>query len=470
MSYAKQYFKDGNVLGASQLNNMDNQIYKNESSITTLNNNISAALQIATNQNTEGVISPNWENALIVKALISSDIIPANDDDDEVKVAQIGDTLYIVGKSEQSSLQASAIEDYKDSDIRTAYLFDISTIGEEVFSDSGFINIFVYGLLESIGSRAFADCNSNSVTNFLSYDYTDTDGAYQYSFYDTEVAEDAFEGCESVLGIVGNTLVNAHFASESLEIPDFVTALGYDSFSSNHTTEKLYLNNVLTISDYYQLKCENLKTVELGNFTNIGRVDIIFDLRNIEYISSYNNPYYSSNDGVLFDKDRKTLLMYPGNRADSTYTIPSGTEKLASGSMDNLYNLVSIIIPNTVTSIAAPYFGDVIKLQTFDVAEDNTKFSSEDGILFNKSKTELIRCPQASTITEYVVPDSVRDIYYDAFKNCSSLTSITIKNPKCDIWESPYTIPATATIYGYAGSKAEAYATKYNRTFIPITE
>ena len=56
----------------------------------------------------------------------------------------------------------------------------------------------------------------------------------------------------------------------------------------------------------------------------------------------------------------------------------------------------------------------------------------------------------------------------DAFYGCSSLTSITILNPDCQIDDSQNAIPSTATIYGYTGSTAAAYAKKYGRTFVSI--
>lgn len=56
------------------------------------------------------------------------------------------------------------------------------------------------------------------------------------------------------------------------------------------------------------------------------------------------------------------------------------------------------------------------------------------------------------------------------------LTSITINNPECEIYDSPDTFTndtnsgLTATIYGYENSTAQAYAEKYGRTFVSLGE
>ena len=76
---------------------------------------------------------------------------------------------------------------------------------------------------------------------------------------------------------------------------------------------------------------------------------------------------------------------------------------------------------------------------------------------------------ECANLNEIVIPDNVTTIGNAAFSGCTSLASITIKNPECVIYDDKYTISSEATIYGYANSTAQTYAEKYNRTFIEIT-
>jgi hypothetical protein len=57
--------------------------------------------------------------------------------------------------------------------------------------------------------------------------------------------------------------------------------------------------------------------------------------------------------------------------------------------------------------------------------EDNLVYSSCDGILFDKCRKVLIRCPEGFT-GSYTVPDSVSVIEYAAFARCKGLESIVI--------------------------------------------
>jgi hypothetical protein len=68
----------------------------------------------------------------------------------------------------------------------------------------------------------------------------------------------------------------------------------------------------------------------------------------------------------------------------------------------------------------------------------NTAYSSEDGILFNKLKTTLIRYPEGKTNTSYSIPVSVTTIGSYAFRSCSGLTSIIIPNSVTTIGNSAF--------------------------------
>ena len=148
-----------------------------------------------------------------------------------------------------------------------------------------------------------------------------------------------------------------------------------------------------------------------------------------------------------------STVTYEGN----TYTV----RNIQTNAFYNCPNLKTIIIPSTVTSIAMtnPYgidgyhscFYNCTSLKTFIVSADNPNYSAVGGVLFNKDKTTLFKCPQAKS-GEYTIPLTVNTINDCAFSGCSSITSISLPNSITSIGEyaffdctslsSPIIIPA----------------------------
>jgi hypothetical protein len=100
------------------------------------------------------------------------------------------------------------------------------------------------------------------------------------------------------------------------------------------------------------------------------------------------------------------------------------------------YNTYSISIPATLTDIPIDAF-KCPNLTSISVEIGNDTYVSENGVLFNKTKTILIRCPQG-TRGDYVVPDSVTTIGESAFAHCKYLTSITIPNSVTSIGKKAF--------------------------------
>ena len=101
-------------------------------------------------------------------------------------------------------------------------------------------------------------------------------------------------------------------------------------------------------------------------------------------------------------------------------------------------SLASITFPNSVTSIGYEAFDNCDKLNQINVDTANTVYSSVNGVLFSKDKTELIRYPEGKADTSYSIPDGVTNIGSGTFYNCSSLTSITILNSVTSIGDGAF--------------------------------
>lgn len=111
----------------------------------------------------------------------------------------------------------------------------------------------------------------------------------------------------------------------------------------------------------------------------------------------------------------------------TTVTIPEGVTTIGRSAFLLCYQLKQITIPASVTSVSDSAFSDCIELKQIYVSENNEYYSSdENGVLFNKDKTYLLRFPPNNDATQYVIPDSTITVGDRALASNKNLKTITI--------------------------------------------
>ena len=194
---------------------------------------------------------------------------------------------------------------------------------------------------------------------------------------------------------------------------DKITSIGENAFSSCpslHTLEGL--PKLINIGPSAFANCKRLTSITIpDSVTSIG--DYAFNgctgLTSIEVPNSVTTiPAYAFNGC--------TGLM--------NITIPNSVTTIPAYAFNGCTGLMNITIPDSVTSIGDYAFVGCTGLTSITVSENNSAYSSVDGILYDKNKTKIVHVPEA--IKGATIPDSVTSIGEGAFKGCSSLESITI--------------------------------------------
>jgi hypothetical protein len=225
---------------------------------------------------------------------------------------------------------------------------------------------------------------------------------------------------------IGDSAFADHSKLTSVTLPESVTSIGMYAF--NHCcalSEVTVPNSVITIGMYAFVNCERLEEITIpASVNHIGKY-AFNDCGKLSAIHvDEGNRMYSSEDGVLFNKNKSVLIRYPAGR-QGAYRIPDSVKKIEADAFADCSHLTDIVIPDGVREIGKRAFTDCKRLTGIEADGYNALYSSKNGVLFNKERTVLIQYP-AGREGAYVVPDTVLEIAEDAFANCGKLTEITL--------------------------------------------
>ena len=204
-----------------------------------------------------------------------------------------------------------------------------------------------------------------------------------------------------------NSYTNAY--SGVVTIPSMVTYNG-----KNYT--------VTQIQNFAFSNCPDLKTVNIPS--TVSNIAVTYKNGNYfsscfsgctsfkAFIISSDNPYYSAVGGVLFDKDKTTLIKCPQAKTGE-YSVPSTIKKISEGAFYECTSLTSISLPNSITSIGQYAFYICSSLTNINIPTNLTELGS---FVFSN----------CSSLSEIIIPIGIKIIPKRAFQDCSSLTSVTI--------------------------------------------
>ncbi len=228
----------------------------------------------------------------------------------------------------------------------------------------------------------------------------------------TAIGDEAFNACTSLTSVtvpdsvttIGDSAFNACTSLTSVTIPDSVTTIGGSAFSScTSLTAVIIPDSVTTIGGSAFYAC--------GSLTGI-TVDA-------------ENPYYSSLEGVLFNKNQTVLIQCPGGKTGA-YTIPDSVISIGGWAFAWCTSLTAVTIPDSVTTVVR---------SAFFHCESLTSVTIPDSVA-TIEKSVFQKC---ISLTSVIIPNSVTTIGNYAFADCASLTSVNIPDGVTTIGEQAFT-------------------------------
>ncbi|MDE7281464.1 MAG: leucine-rich repeat domain-containing protein, partial [Ruminiclostridium sp.] len=120
-------------------------------------------------------------------------------------------------------------------------------------------------------------------------------------------------------------------------------------------------------------------------------------------------------------------MAFSGCSSLTSVNIPNSVREIGSNAFYGCTSLTSVNIPESVSEMYGYHvFEGCSSLKSINVDDNNSNFSSLNGVLFNKDKTFLIQYPAKKEDKSYSIPNSVTNIEDIAFNGCTSLTSVKV--------------------------------------------
>jgi len=239
----------------------------------------------------------------------------------------------------------------------------------------------------------------------------------------TSIGDGAFLGCkhlssiiipDSVISIGGRAFEDCS-SLVNVAIPDSVISIGDEAFHNCRRLDSILVGNMVTcIKPQLFLGCSRLAGIILGNSVSAIALSAFADCANLANITvSPDNQSYSSQDGVLYNKDKTEIIYFPKGKAGA-YTIPEKVTRIDQKAFYGCWHLIEIIIPDSVVSIGDAAFCNCTSLSSVTIGEGVTSISNA---LFGGC-INLIRVTMARRFSGFG---------HEAFRDCYRLDGINVK-------------------------------------------
>ena len=330
--------------------------------------------------------------------------------------------------------------------------------GAAVFQGfTGITSIVIPDSVISIGVSTFSGCTSlaeitvspdnknyssvagvlfnKDVSELIVYPKGNGRSAYTVPDGVTSIGGSAFSGCTSLSKVdLPKTLTTIEAGTfrdctslKEIVIPDSVTEIrsnwGYDgcdgAFSGCTSLSKVDLPKKLTTIEAGTFRdCTSLKEIVIPD--SVTEIRCNWGLGAFSGCTSLSKVDLSKNLTMIYE------YTFSGCTSLKEIIIPDSVIKILDHAFSNCTSLESITIGSGVESLGDEWIASCRRLENITVSPENKTYSSVDGVLFNKDKSELSAYPIGNKRSSYTIPDGVEKIGKKAFYGCRYIESLTI--------------------------------------------
>lgn len=309
--------------------------------------------------------------------------------------------------------------------------YTVNTIGYTAFSDAkNVLSVIMPNTITKIDDYAFFLCsNLQSVT---------------FSSNLESIGNDAFYNCEGLKSVtipnsvksIGEWAFAVCVSLSNVVLPESIKSLGYNTFYACYALENITLPSTLEVlGDYCFYYCTGLKNIALPSYLKqIGKYCFgsCEALQNIEFPSSLEKidegafTYCTSLKNIVINVPEIARETFRACTSLTQISLGNKIKTIGDYAFFTCHSLTSVTIPSSVEVIGCGIFSNCSSLEAINVESGNTRFQSQDGVLYNKGMTVLLNYPGGKKDTYFKFPSTVTTIIEEAFNGTVNLTGIEI--------------------------------------------
>lgn len=334
----------------------------------------------------------------------------------------------------------------------------VSVIGTRAFTDCYSLKSVVIGEgLTKIEDSLFARCESleditlgKGITSIGDYAFNECESLRSISLPEgvTEIGMSAFIWCEKLISInlpkgvkiIEPSTFYCCYSLEEIALPEGLITIGAGAFTNCDSLKKIVLpDSVESVQESAFSSCDSVSTVELGNgITKIEnrtfascinlRSATIPDNVTLIGVEAFCNCVALEEVSIGRGVTKISANAFEGCSSISMLTISDAVRIIGSEAFRDCAALENIFLGKGVNRIFDRAFESCGNLKEVIVDEKNEYFCSEEGVLFNKDKTEVIKYPEGKSDKIYEVPSSVNKIGDYAFYKNREIVEVVASN------------------------------------------
>lgn len=201
--------------------------------------------------------------------------------------------------------------------------------------------------------------------------------------------------------------------------------------------------------------------------------------KDVEKFSNDHKPYYcydiqvQEGDFIFTYSNGVAPRQYVGQSGD--WVIPSSAVNMpVTGVSFDLFNAYSTVetlyIPETLKNLEYAGITYCSRLKKIEVAENNEYFASVDGVLFDKSVSNLLIYPTGKEETSFAIHDTIKQLGESVFERNTNLTDVLIPASVTSIGKAPFNDNSKITIYADEGTYGYEFAKQNGIACKPASE